>query len=544
MKKILLLLTVFSMVFTSCDPLEDIYTEVDAESNAVVGDVTYTLTDDDYEELELSYGSFSSEDDAKAALPAFLADKYPVWGKGSSALIEYQLYIGNAPGISDYTSASTYEFTNSDYATTGSDAFGFYPDVNEIDQIPAILDAQVASPTEGQILLAKYKKYIETPVVGLANLVEYNFAASMEGWVVAEEFGDDDVWTSQSGYVQGNSYFGGQVANTEWIVSPTIDLTSESNLKFQITQELDYANDPSLLKILVSKDYTDDIATATWDEITLSNPATGDMAASEDYDFSAYEGETINIALKYESTDSDAGRWRVESLAVKTVGATGETSDMGAFFIYTDGAWEVIEDVYFVSSADFDSMGEASGQPGRYDNFGSSTPPSDYLPTFLDTKYPYALEGDALTVIYDYFSSSSGAQVRGDLYTKESGVWSGFESTITTSLQLAHDGTTWVPDNTIKYELVATDYDLIASTYKTVAGYETAVQNLEAYGNISTFNWTDEQIDAVLNTVIVSNYPGMEEGQKFAITVYVYDGSSHNIVINYILEGGVYVRND
>jgi len=543
MKKILLLLTVFSMVFTSCEPLEDINTELDAKSNAVVGDVVYTLTDEDYDELELPYGSFSSEDDAKATLPDFLANKYPVWGKGSSALIEYQLYIGNAPGISDYTKASSYEFSNSDYAATGSDAFGFYPDVNEIDQIPAILSTQVANPTEGQILLAKYKKYTETPVVGLANIVEYNFAGSFEGWVVAEEFGSDDVWTSQSAYIQGNSYFGGQVANTEWIVSPKIDLTNQSNLKFQITQELDYANDPSLLKILVSTDYTGDIATATWDEITLSSPATGDMAASEDYDFSAYDGKKINIALKYKSTDSDACRWRVENIAVKTLGATGDTSDMGAFFMYTGGQWEAVEDVYFVSSADFDSMGEASGQPGRYDNFGSSTPPSDYLPTFLDKKYPYALEGDALTVIYDYYSSSSGAQVRGDLYTKKAGVWSGFESTITASLQLAHDGSSWVPDNTIKYELDADDYALIISTYKNETGYEVAVQNLEAYGNISTFNWTNEQVDAALNTVIVNNFPNMEEGQKFAITVYVYDGSSRNIVINYILEGGVYVRN-
>lgn len=542
MKKIFLLLTVFSMVFTSCDPLEDIYTDVDANSSAVVGDVIYTLTDEDYEELDLSYGSFNSEEDAKAALPDFLLNKYPVWGKGSSALIEYQLYIGNAPGVSDYTNASTYEFTNSDYATTGSDAFGFYPNVNEIDQIPAILSAQVENPTEGQIVLAKYKKYIETPVVGLANIVEYNFAGSMEGWTVVEESGTGDVWTSNSGYVQGNGFQIG--ANVEWLVSPSIDLTAESNLKFQIAHAQKYYSDQSLLKILVSTDYTDDIATATWDEITLAtSPGVDTYDLSENYDFSAYDGENINIAFKYESTDTDAGRWRIESLALKVLGATGETSRKGAFYMYSSGEWEAVEGVYFVSSADFDSMGEASGQPGRYDNFGSSTPPGDYLPTFLNIKYPYALEGDALTVIYDYFSSSSGAQVRGDLYTKNAGAWSGFETTISTSLQLAHDGTSWVPDNTIKYELVAADYDLIADTYRDVPEYAAAVTNLESYGNISTFNWEPEQIDAAINTVITKNFPGMEEGQKFAITVYVYDGSSHNIVINYILDGGVYVRN-
>ena len=37
MKKILLLLTVLSMVFTSCDPLEDINAEIDANLNPIVG---------------------------------------------------------------------------------------------------------------------------------------------------------------------------------------------------------------------------------------------------------------------------------------------------------------------------------------------------------------------------------------------------------------------------------------------------------------------------------------------------------------------------
>ena len=119
-----------------------------------------------------------------------------------------------------------------------------------------------------------------------------------------EESGVDAVWTSESGYVQGNGYFGDQYSNVEWLVSPLIDLSAESDLKFQITQELDYAGDASLLKIMVSTDYSDDVLTATWDEIILSYPATGDMAPSEDYDFSAYDGQTITIAFKYESTDT------------------------------------------------------------------------------------------------------------------------------------------------------------------------------------------------------------------------------------------------
>lgn len=531
---------VLGLVFTTaCNPMDDIHDEIDAIENPVVGSAEYTLTDEDYEDLELGFGSFSSVDDAKAMIPGLLTDLYPVWGKGSSVLVGYDLYIGNAEGVSDYSGADIYQLTNSDYASTGSDAFGFYPKTDAASQIPDVLAAQITSPTEGQIILAKYKQYTEVPEVGLANIIDYNFAGSFEGWTIGEEFGDDAVWTSQSGYVQGNSYFGGQVANTEWLVSPSIDLTSESNLKFQITQELDYAGDASLLKIMVSTDYTDNVLTATWTEITLGTPASGTMGPSEDYDFSAYDGQTINVAFKYESTDTDAGRWRISNMAIKTLGATGDTDSKGQHFMYSGGVWEAVDGVYFMSSADFDSMGESSGQPGRYNNFGSSTPPGDYLPTFLSITYPYALEGDELFVIYDYFSSSSGAQIRGNLYTVIDGMWVGHESTISTTLQFGHDGTNWIPDNTIRYTLNAGDYDFIVSTYG--AAYASQTSNMAQYGNFNGFSWTDDQILEVVGGVLLNNNPSAAEGQKYIVTYSIYDGSTHDEDISVILENGVYI---
>ena len=343
MKRIIYLLMVMTTIFVGCNPLEDINNEIDAQDNPVIGTAEYTLTSDDYDALGLEFGSFSSfepetGDTPQNLLPDFLTEMYPVWGQGSSVLVGYDLFIGSAEGISDFTGADTYSFTNSDYATTGSDAFGFYPNVNPIDEIPAILDTQIAAPAEGQLVLARYDHYTETPVVGLADLVTYNFAGSFEGWTPVEESGADEVWTSETGNVRGNGYFGDQFSNVEWLVSPMIDLSGETDLKFQITQELDFANDPSLLKILVSTDYSGDVLTATWDEIILANPATGDMAASEDYDFSAYDGETINIAFKYTSIgddpatpedEGDAGRWRIESVVIKTLGATGDTNSKG-----------------------------------------------------------------------------------------------------------------------------------------------------------------------------------------------------------------------
>lgn len=543
MKKIIYLLVLVGAIFTGCNPLEDINSDIDAQENPVVGNAEYTLTADDYETLELGFGSFNSDEEARTLLPDFIADMYPYWGEGSSVLVNYNLYIGAAEGVSDFTGASVYQLTNSDYASTGSDAFGFYPNTDATSQIPDVLAAQIDSPTEGQIVLAKYKQYFEDPIVGLANIVDYNFAGSFEGWSIVEEFGADDAWTSQSGYVQGNGYFGGQVANIEWLVSPSIDLSGESNLKFQITHALKYAVDTSLLKILVSTDYTGDTGAATWDEITLATPPGVDtLDPSEDYDFSAYDGQTINVAFKYESTNTDAGRWRISNMAIKTLGATGATNSKGEYFMYSNGAWEAVEGVYYLSSEDFDSMGEGSGQPGQYNNFSSSISPDNYLPTFMSIKFPYGQEDEELFVIYDYYSSSTGAQIRGNLFTVTEGAWKGHESTIATSLQFGFEDGAWVPDNTIRYTLTNADYEYIGNTLASDPEYTDIVGTLINYHDYD-YNWTQDQIIYSLGVLLESIDPNAEEGQKYIMTYLLYDNGLSELSAGLIKEGGVWIAN-
>jgi hypothetical protein len=553
MKRIIYCLAILGVTFFGCNPLDDIYSDLDTSADPIVGTESYTLTGDDYAELDLGFGSFSSVEDAKTMLPGFLSDKYPFWGEGSSVLVGYDLYIGNAEGVSDFTSSDIYNFTNSDYATTGSDAFGFYPEVNATNEIPAILAAQVDSPTDGQVILAKYDHYTETPEVGLADLVSYNFQGSFEGWSIVEEYGDDEVWTADSGNIRGNGYFGDQTTNAEWLVSPSIDLTDESDLKFQITQELDFAGDTSLVKILVSTDYTDDVFAANWDEIMLANPATGDMAPSEDYDFSEYDGETINIAFQYVSIgddpstpedEGDASRWRIASMSIKTLGATGDTNSKGEYFMYSGGSWEAVEGVYYLSSGDFDSMGEGSGQPGQYDNFSSSLSPNNYLPTFLSLNFPYAQEEEELFVIYDYYSSSSGAQRRGNLYTVTGGEFLGHESTISTTLQFGYVNGVWVPDNTIRYTLADDDYTAIVSALGTT--YPDATSSMSNYGNMdrragNSAEWTNPMVLDAIAVVLDIIDPTAAEEQKYVVTIEIYNGSNTTEDFAVIKMGGEWV---
>ncbi len=522
MKKIFLLLTVFSLVFASCDPLGDINDEIDAEANnAIVGSVDYTLVSDDYDGLGLEKSYFNDLATAKTMIPNFLADKYPVWGDKSSVLVGYELKAGtDIEEVANFTTAGRYTLANADYPDAINNAIGFYENENPKDFIPAILANSIASPTEGQIIRTKHKQYVGTTVLGTASFVEYAFAGSLEGWAITDVVGAQG-WTSESGYVQGNGYAGGRHANEDWLISPEIDLAAVTSAKFQINQAIKYASDFSLLKILVSKNYTGDQTTATWDEITLAtgpNAGNSAMTLSEDYDFSAYDGETIHIAFKYESTATDAGRWRIESLKLKAPGVEGTTVTREAFYMYSSGNWDLVDKAFYLNAEDYDSMGESSGQPGRYNNFSSSTPPNNYIPTFLSSKFPFAQEEDNIFIYYKYYES--GTSVKGNKFTFTNGMWTPHQ----TKLQFGYEVNKWVPDNTIKHTLTRganSDYDYLASVL-TGTEYAGLIGNLSNYDDFD-YNWSEDQILYSLGLLADHINPSAAEGQKYLFSYIVYD---------------------
>jgi hypothetical protein len=539
MKKVIYLFALVAAVFTGCNPLEDINAEIDAlpeEPN--IGAFEYTLIDADYERFDLGFGNFGSEAQAKDSIPLLLDDLYPLYGEGSSVLVNYDLFVGNAEGLSDLTGADVYALTNDDYASTGSDAFGFYPDVNATNEIPAVLAAQIADPVDGQLVLATYKQYFENPVVGLANVYQAVFPGDYDNFELISVSGPDALgWTVGAANVQGSAFDGGANALEEWLISPEIDLDGESDLLFQITQEIDFLGDDTLFDILISTDYNGggtvaDVTAANWDAIDFDKTAFGDLASLDNVDFSAYDGQQVYVGLKYSSTDNDSPRWRVQDFAVQKVGIAGDTDSKGEYFVYDGGSWEEVEEAYYLSNTDYDSMGEDNGQPGAFNNFSSSTSADDYLPAFLSIKYPFAQQEDELFVIYKYFSSSSGAGIRGDFYTFMNGSWTASESVISTSLQFGFTDGEWVPDNTVRYMIMQSDFDYIEDNYATTPGFEGPVDSMANFGNFdrrptNDNYWSDDMILVVFSDLLENVItPGSENGQKYVISVAIYDGSS------------------
>ena len=392
--------------------------------------------------------------------------------------------------------------------------------------IPEILDDAIDSPEEGAIILARYDQFFDEPVVGLANIYQASFPTNYGDFENIDVQGDQG-WTVGTGNVQGSGFSGGAFANEDWLISPEIDLSGQSGLKFQINQEVDLFGSPEdFFDIIISTDYntgTDPMA-ATWTVLDFDKTAYGDLTLSPDLDFSAYDGETIHVAFKYTSTDDDSPRWRIESFAIKTIGVEGEVDNKGAYYMYDGSIWEATEDVYYLSKSDYDSMGEDSGRPGRFNNFSSSVNPEDYLPKFLSMTPPYdfAQEEDQLFVIYRFFNGST--VTRGNSYSVINGEWVPYQ----TQLQFGHDGNKWIPDNTIKYTFLPSDYGFVSREFETI--YPDPASNL---GRFSSFDrrasggniWNNDMLlEAVASVLDILN-PSAEVGQKYSVTFQVFTGS-------------------
>ena len=563
MKRIVYVLAFIGAIFTGCNPVEDINDELAAQGDPVIGVDEFTLTSDDYAALVEqgddedpdfyeTFEAFSDLEDAKVILPPFLSNRYPFWGDGSSVTVSFNLIDGNPEDVSAFTNADVYSLGSSDYPTSNSNAF--LPGEDAGNTLENVLANQFASPTEGQVVRLGYNRFTAAPEVGLASVFEAAFPLDFGNFELVEVLddgleGDDDNlgWRDEAAYAEGSGFSGGANATEEWLISPQYDLSGSTGLSFQITQEIDFLGDQTLFDVLVSTDYTTggDPTAATWTAVAFDKTMFGSMTTSADLDFTAYDGQVIHVALKYSSTDSDSPRWRVQDFAIRTTGFSGDTESLSAYYRYSEGDWDEVDDVYYLSAADYDSMGEASGQPGAFNNFSGSVLPENYLPQFLSINYPFAQEGDELFMIYRFFGGSGvGTVTKGNLYTFSGGSWSPSIS----SLQFGLENGIWVPDNTIRYTLTGSDYTLIASELINVEDFEAAAENLDNFGNFNrtggSTNWTDEMIVTALNIALDNLNPSAEEGQKYIVTIATWAPGNSTEDFSMIKSAGEWVINN
>ena len=95
------------------------------------------------------------------------------------------------------------------------------------------------------------------------------------------------------------------------------------------------------------------------------------------------------------------------------------------------------------------------------------------------------------------------------------------------SLNFGHDGTSWVPDNTIKYTISNSDFGIIVDNN---VGNADAIANLAQFGNFGT-QWSHEEIVTAISFVLKTNFPSNEVGQKYLVTYNTYPAGDLQVAL-------------
>jgi hypothetical protein len=130
-------------------------------------------------------------------------------------------------------------------------------------------------------------------------------------WAIASYDGDT--------YAEMSNYDGGNQASETWLITPGIDLSSESEAYFGFNNAFNYGGDS--IKVYASANYDglSDPTTADWDTLSpeLSTGGWNDVFSGY-LDFATYAGDTVHVAFKYTGTNSDGSTWQIDDVSAVT----------------------------------------------------------------------------------------------------------------------------------------------------------------------------------------------------------------------------------
>jgi PKD repeat protein len=171
-------------------------------------------------------------------------------------------------------------------------------------------------------------------------------------WTIRTDGGPD-----KSPCAEMNGYSGGNKENEDWLVSPAI---SASSFVLTFDNAKNFTGDD--LKLMVSENYSGNVATATWNQLNYTT-STGNYnwANSGEIKY-APQGGKVHIAFKYISTTSDGALWRVDNIVVRDGNQNiveNPKAEINIFPNPTRGELIVMSSEYRVESIEmFDMMGK------------------------------------------------------------------------------------------------------------------------------------------------------------------------------------------
>lgn len=459
-----------ALLFGACD-YNDKFDGLDASSRpSDVISKDYTLTAADYtaiannnankaiaEGLDISAAlasvgsrqAFSTIATASTFVPAFLSSNYLTVDNGSVMRLTYNKTTATPDHVSKLEAGKLYTVSEAAYATVwgeGSTTNFFTPSVTANANMNAILKGTFTEAVSGDIVGVTYNYSENEPSGSVVSLNEdfNHITASMNpavttGWSqVALEgtFAWNGRVFSGNGYVQASAN-GAAGAVDVYMVSPQLTISADQFLTFSATYGY-YMAQGGRLDVLVSSNLSmanpsqvtaAEISAATWDnltdnfEIEIPTGNFGTLANAGEASLSKYVGKKVYVAFRYHGNGPSSATTtvQIDDVIVKSEAAGGGGDTFIAtsgLYSYSGTAWAAYtaNNSYMLTKADFTTMGS------NLDNFSSSMSPDFYLPIFLKSKYPYAVEGREMTIAYKWFASSV-TSLRADVYTLTEGEW-------------------------------------------------------------------------------------------------------------------------
>ena len=246
--------------------------------------------------------------------------------------------------------------------------------------------------------------------------------------------GSTYVWSiDKYGYHKASAFVGGKNLTSEsYLVSSEIDLSKATAPVLNFNLAINYLRGnlaTDFFTVRVSSNYTGDVASATWTDLTYdaSNVGSSWTFTDQSIDLSQFNGQKIVIAYGYKSTDQCAPTVELKNTLVKekdakywdvclfkevpenevaaammrmTTRASGAYANTAALCVYTNGTWaEYAKEDVNVLVAD----------PKFYAEIGTDyvSKPSIIFPVYLAQKFPYAVKGEQVAVVYKKTADSN-----------------------------------------------------------------------------------------------------------------------------------------
>ena len=287
------------------------------------------------------------------------------------------IYLTSASAVS-----SSWKQTKSDFTLTEQTEIAIIIMNSKYGEGASILVDDVTLTTvDGGIVEGTEGNEPESGELPEGTYIKESFATSLGSFTTQQTVGDYP-WVNDYSTAKATSYVNSaDNAATSWLVSPAVNFTEETEAHVTFDYIIRYAESGKVAEnhqLLISADYSGDVATATWTDMPYN--------AVEGSDWSTFYKANVNIpaeflgknnvtfALRYTAT-TKAGTWEVKNFVVahgkaeatetpdtpETPSETGEYTVAQALAAFVAGeAKPAIVKGYIVGSIDDKSISDAN----------------------------------------------------------------------------------------------------------------------------------------------------------------------------------------